>query len=116
MISFAFTQNYKCVVTKVLDENYYEEGLSLEEYPDVMFEEDKTDGKILTVGAMSYRESDGDQIEYKQSANKAVAVVVRPHESPDTILFKLKKDTKGTLLVREGNARNFRKIALLKCN
>jgi hypothetical protein len=66
-----------CVVKELENDNVFEEGLSIEEYPDVSFEQEADTGKWhLSIGSWSMTDGeDGDTVEVTTRGDESIATV-----------------------------------------
>jgi hypothetical protein len=57
----------QCKATKIVDSSFLEEGLSVEEYPNVDISEDETGSKTMWLGSNLFKESNDDLIQARIS-------------------------------------------------
>ncbi len=119
-----------CKVSKIIDDNVFEEGLSVDEYPEVylqrVIESDDKDSPLgleLRIGAMqSYEEADGDVIK-TEITPREVKVLAQYKDETGKVEIVMKKDY--TKVRTKKGIKKYRKaelsvdgdlVAKLKCD
>lgn len=104
-----------CTTTSVLDSEYFEEALSVEEYPELTITREGQ-WRVANIGAALYSEAQGDKIENGISVHSIFTYVITPADQRDSILLTYDIALKrATLSVREHGMRDYRAIAKLTC-
>lgn len=113
--SFASRGLVNCEATEVLDSSYFEESLSVEEYPNVTLSS-AGGGRTADIGAALYKEADGDRIDNGPYVGFVISYVINDGATGDSLLLTWDLSSgKGSLQVREKRDTDFRKLASLTC-
>lgn len=119
-----------CVVTKIVDDNVFEEGLSKHEYPNVYLEKvvesddpETSLGLELSIGAMqNYEEADGDVLKVENTSNE---VIVTGQYKDESEIVKIVMQKSYTQVRTKKAVKKYRKadlfykdglVAKLKCD
>lgn len=106
---------YACKMTKMIDQTYFEESLSVEEYPSVDVAIAPNGEYSISYGGWGPLEKkEGDQVSLKKSGNQVVVIV---HRAKTSDLIKLTIDLqkrKGVVEVNEKRS-GYSVIGYAKC-
>lgn len=113
----AETKLLSCTLTKLIDSNYFEESLSVDEYPEIEVTRNEPD-YVVDIGASQYDQNEGDIINIESAAGADFIVSIRfPAPYKDEIRLVVSggpQKRTGQIFVKEGR-RKIRLIGEMKC-
>ncbi len=103
-----------CTLTTLHDDNVFEEGLSIDEYPDVSITRNVVDQRLeVSIGSWSFDSADGDSGTFNVSGPTATATL-KVGDDTIKVAGPTRGNGKGTVTITEHGAT--RPVADLDCN
>ena len=80
-----------CVAVNVHDSSYFEESLSVDEYPDILLMEDAAGAKTAMLGSSLYSEKNNDAITLVSTAGLETMYVIDPSHQVEQYLLSVRE-------------------------
>lgn len=119
--AFSATTVLNCRVTKIYNDNIFEESLSTDEYPEVYLDQEGRDFELMLGSTGTYRSVDGDKISVSRIGAK-LFVTAQYKDSPSRVFLEVNAVAGnsgkrwGVLNYKKDGRYNPQAVALFICN